>query len=134
MTAEEVDQQISYLEFIGLAERHGRAVRMPCPRPQAATPKPAPPVQVSLSKIYFARRECDGLIKIGTTSQLGRRLSALRRDHGTLTLLATQEGGFTKERALHERFAKLRVEGEWFRSGHLLTKHIKRLASKAATE
>jgi T5orf172 domain len=68
-----------------------------------------------MSVVYYVRRQ-DGLIKIGTSSRLRARLSALRKEHGELELLLTHAGAHDKEHELHRRFAKLRVEGEWFRN------------------
>ncbi len=64
--------------------------------------------------IYFVRRG-DGRIKIGFTAKdAQKRIAGLSTGAGSLDLLATLEGGRDAERALHERFAEHRVEGEWF--------------------
>lgn len=57
--------------------------------------------------VYFAER--NGLVKIGTTSHLARRLRQIKA-----TLLGFEPGGFSEEAALHRQFADFRVEGEWF--------------------
>lgn len=66
--------------------------------------------------IYFIREGEDGPIKIGTTSgDPLERLAKLRTGNPRpLRLLATMPGGPAEERALHARFASLRLEGEWF--------------------
>jgi hypothetical protein len=64
--------------------------------------------------IYFVQ-SADGLIKIGTTSNLERRLSTMRVDSPSeLKLLGTLAGGRKIEAALHSRFAEDRKRGEWF--------------------
>lgn len=78
-----------------------------------------------LSLIYYIRRP-DGLIKIGTTWRLTHRMSALRREHGELQLLVTHSGRYETERELHDRFAELRVTGEWFTARKRLTDWIRK--------
>lgn len=83
--------------------------------------------------IYYARRG-DGLVKIGTTrAGLKSRLRHLSYEHGPLELLTVASGSFAQERALHTRFADLRVSGEWFRNGRSLSAHIRHLRSRAAS-
>ncbi|MFE4867715.1 GIY-YIG nuclease family protein [Streptomyces sp. NPDC056682] len=73
------------------------------------------------SLVYFVER--DGFVKIGHTSNLKRRLQQLGTGSsliegmtvGPVRVLATIDGaGPDNERWLHERFAHLRVGGEWF--------------------
>lgn len=68
--------------------------------------------------IYFAQTE-SGSIKIGTTTDLPGRLAGLESDYkGRLCLLATMPGGRAEERAIHARFAHLRLgRTEQFRPG-----------------
>lgn len=66
--------------------------------------------------VYYARR-ADGMIKIGTTSQFAGRMASLRNEHGELQILLTHRGDRKREQAMHQRFAELRAEGEWFRPG-----------------
>jgi T5orf172 domain len=64
--------------------------------------------------IYFLQRR-DGLIKIGTTRDIGKRVRALQKSHGILAILKTIEGGLAEERAIHRRFKRHHEFGEWFR-------------------
>jgi hypothetical protein len=57
-------------------------------------------------------------IKIGTTCSLNLRLDSVReqtKHRQRPLLLAVEEGGYHLERQLHDRFAPLRLTGEWFR-------------------
>ena len=73
--------------------------------------------------VYYLQR-ADGLIKIGTTKGLAKRLTDLRREHGDLRILLTHRGDRTRETAMHHRFAELRVQGEWFQPGQALLSWI----------
>lgn len=76
------------------------------------------------SRVYFVRRESDGLIKIGTSRTLAARMVSLKRDHGALQMLAATGGAHREETAMHRQFAELRVEGEWFRPELPLLEHV----------
>lgn len=76
--------------------------------------------------VYFAERE--GLIKIGCSASLPHRMRKL----GT-RLLSAFEGTFADERAMHERFAHLRGEGEWFSPGAELVQFISDLPTYEPT-
>jgi hypothetical protein len=65
-------------------------------------------------KIYFVQRP-DGLVKIGYTADLSRRLRALAKGHSPLQVLRTINGDRKRERRLHAQFASLNQFGEWFR-------------------
>jgi hypothetical protein len=55
------------------------------------------------------------LTKIGTTTNLARRLGMLQTGNPKrLLVLAVGHGGEKEERFLHLRFKALRVHGEWF--------------------
>ena len=66
------------------------------------------------SVIYFLQRG-DGNVKVGTTTNLGNRLSQLRMEHGDLSLLGFIRGGRIKEKILHWCLESSRVENEWFK-------------------
>src|ERR1039458_2410411 len=84
--------------------------------------------------VYYAMR--DGLIKIGTTTQIRRRLAA----QGIDELLAVEPGSFDLETERHAQFAEHKLSrrrgtgrgrgsgpAEWFRPGGDLMAHIEAL-------
>lgn len=86
------------------------------------------------SSIYYIHRA--GHIKIGYTTQLAKRMTALARGGdkrpacvgiGPLELLHHHTGGPASERQLHRKFAAFHVTGEWFRAAPELLAHIDRL-------
>jgi hypothetical protein len=71
--------------------------------------------------VYLVRAGADGLvIKIGysgatTAAGLINRLSIMQsNNHVRLVLMRVLDGDIYVERALHQRFAHLRLHGEWF--------------------
>lgn len=69
----------------------------------------------ALNKVYFAQNPHYGWVKIGYSSDVRNRLSALSTGAGCdLHLLRYLDGGRPTERWLHKRFSDLRVKGEWF--------------------
>jgi hypothetical protein len=87
------------------------------------------------SLIYYARRESDGLIKIGTSRVLAGRLATLKLEHGPLQLMAVEGGSHKQENALHRQFAGLRAEGrEWFRPELPLLEHVYRIMRERPVE
>ncbi|GAA3417589.1 GIY-YIG nuclease family protein [Streptosporangium vulgare] len=87
------------------------------------------------SLVYFVERE--GLIKIGTTTNLANRLKSISKGSsmpagmtvGPVELLATEPGGRAVEGRLHGRFRKTRIHGtEWFRPSKALRNYIDDLA------
>lgn len=84
------------------------------------------------SLVYFAERE-DGVIKIGFTSDVGRRLSELRKKYrSTMDLLACYPGSKPDELALHERFAPYALGDELFEPAPELLEFIASLKGRAA--
>jgi len=89
---------------------------------------------------YFMR--CGQFVKIGASLDPLFRLHSIRRTGGILAppgidlseteLLATELGGFDRERRLHFRFAHLRHTGEWFTEAPELTAYIESLTSEFA--
>ncbi len=75
--------------------------------------------------IYFAQRKSDGLVKIGMTISLKKRMNTLKCLSGSeVEVLALIVGGRQEESELHARFGHLREDGEWFRAGQELMDHI----------
>lgn len=63
--------------------------------------------------IYVIR--CGYRVKIGFTKNLAQRLHSLKTaNHRPIELLASWPAPQADEKALHHRFADLRVSGEWF--------------------
>ncbi|OWY59080.1 hypothetical protein B7486_76485, partial [cyanobacterium TDX16] len=77
--------------------------------------------------IYFARIGDDGPIKIGSTTRMSNRLSALRRDHGeNMQIIGVLPGRYRADINVHIRFAHLAIRNEtlkgkrcreWFSAG-----------------
>lgn len=65
--------------------------------------------------IYFLARG-DGLMKIGTTSDLQTRLHDLSKQHGPLRVVRVINGDQKREKAIHHDFRAFREFGEWFRN------------------
>ena len=57
--------------------------------------------------VYFAER--DGLIKIGTSTQVDIRCKTLKA-----RLLGVVPGSYAKEAEMHKRFALDHMHGEWY--------------------
>lgn len=65
--------------------------------------------------VYFIKDESTGFVKIGYSDKPNNRLKSLQTSSANkLTLVKTVEGDRTLEFALHEKFAKHKVRGEWF--------------------
>jgi hypothetical protein len=76
------------------------------------------------SLVYYAQREPDGLIKIGTSRTIISRWATLTGEHGPLILMAVHRGAHREEHTIHRHFTALRVEREWFRPELPLIEHI----------
>ena len=61
--------------------------------------------------VYFAQRRQRGLIKIGWSRSVETRLRMVKAK----LLLGAVPGGRSVETEIHDRFAHLRVRGEWFK-------------------
>lgn len=62
--------------------------------------------------VYFAQ---DGAqVKIGCSANPWARVNALRAAKRTIRLLAKERGDFKHEKALHDRFSALQIQGEWY--------------------
>ncbi len=81
--------------------------------------------------IYFVQPIEGGLIKIGVSRSLSVRKSQLQAKAGCkLSVLGVCRGGFSDERAIHEKFAGLRRDGEWFEPHQELLEFIAENAVK----
>lgn len=69
----------------------------------------------------------NGLIKIGTSTNVKSRISSLPHDE----LLATEPGSYELEKQRHRQFHHLRYKGEWFNPGPELQAHITQLKENA---
>jgi len=81
--------------------------------------------------VYFVRAGTDGPIKIGATTDVGRRLRALQTSNpAELTVIAVippagEECGFELEQRIHGMFTAERIRGEWFQPSTRLLDWIK---------
>ena len=72
----------------------------------------------STEVVYLIGSPDGGLVKIGTTVDLARRLNSLQLCSPViLEVLATVPGGYALESKLHTTFAGKRKHGEWFDLG-----------------
>lgn len=75
-------------------------------------------VREQFSVVYYIQMR--DLIKIGTTTDLRVRMSALPWER----LLLTEPGWYRKEHERHHQFADLKYDGEWFRADDPLMEFI----------
>lgn len=80
---------------------------------------------------YFVER-ADGLIKIGFSEKPSSRIANHRRQFGTIKILAVVPQSVAGEFDTHQKFAGLRVEGEWFRCSSNLLAFIRRVRKAGA--
>jgi hypothetical protein len=71
----------------------------------------------------------DRLVKIGTSSNLGQRLTAINPQG----VMAVEWGSYSLEKQRHDEFADLRSHGEWFHLGDRLADHIVTVRADFAT-
>ena len=85
------------------------------------------------SIVYYLER-ADGRIKIGTTSNYPARRKMLIKEHGPLSLLAWEHGGFDQETRRHREFCWDRVShpAEWFEPSAMLIEHVVSLRAALA--
>lgn len=68
------------------------------------------------TQVYFAHSASLGLIKIGCTANLKKRVRHLTVECGhRASLLLAMPGNRKRERAMHRRFRAHAVSNEWFR-------------------
>lgn len=83
--------------------------------------------------VYFIQQGDSGAIKIGCSKNPTQRLQGLQTGHSeALRLLTCAVGSQAQERALHDRFAHLRVSGEWFRPAEDLLAYIRLVNDRRA--
>ena len=86
--------------------------------------KPKKKREVKPSCVYFVRNLSNGLIKIGRTTCISKRIKTLQTAVGDGKLIVenvvstSQIRAKTLEKNLHVLFADLRKGGEWFDIGH----------------
>ena len=69
----------------------------------------------SKDNLYIIQSDLTGMIKIGRSKDPAKRLNQLQTGNpNKLKLIASFEGEGWKEKNLHERLEKFRLEGEWF--------------------
>ena len=67
-------------------------------------------------RIYALLRADVAEVKLGISRNVPGRVAELQKAHGArLTLLGTWPGGRERERRVHNKWADLRLIGEWFR-------------------
>lgn len=87
-------------------------------------------VKVKQSWVYFIQAGV-GDIKIGTATDVKRRLAALQTSHSMpLKVLAATLGGRDVEAAYHAKYAAHRLKGEWFICHPDIWREVKRLNRK----
>ena len=65
--------------------------------------------------LYIIQSDFTGMIKIGRSKDPNKRLKQLQTGNpNKLRLIASFKGEGWKEKNLHERLEKFRLEGEWF--------------------
>lgn len=78
--------------------------------------------------VYFVKSVATGLVKIGFSADLHRRMKSLQTGSAEiLELIAVMPGSPCDEKSLHSRFAKLRRHHEWFATDELMEALINEL-------
>lgn len=87
---------------------------------------------VTTGQIYFVQSETTLAIKIGFSTNTKKRLKALQTGSADkLSLLGVRHySTMADERALHHKFRKDRVGGEWFRPTPELLRYIKKASGE----
>lgn len=97
---------------------------------EAVSAKPEPWTGESL--VYLVGCEETQWVKIGTTTNLERRLQTLQTGSpAVLSILWTHPGSYAEERRLHAHFAAQRRAGEWFDLGSDPVSAVKAAMPKA---
>jgi transcriptional regulator with XRE-family HTH domain len=112
-----VDWVLNLAPVISINPLHGAKIKQRARRKKQK-------VSYAIPSIYFISSE-RGYIKIGFSKHVYDRLKALQIANGEkLTLLKFYPGTKKQEKALHKRFKKLHLKGEWFMPGLELTNFI----------
>ncbi len=82
------------------------------------------------SQIIYYLRRADGAVKIGTSTEFGRRAGDLTGEYGKLELLLTHCGDYPREKETHRQFADLALGREWFRAEEPLLSWIVQVRRK----
>lgn len=69
-------------------------------------------------------------VKIGTSTNLGKRIAVLRKSRPRALILATEPGTYSMENHRHQQFGRLRVHGEWFLKDPELMDHVNLMRSR----
>ncbi len=81
-------------------------------------------------RIYFIQSG-DGPIKIGFSTNIELRLSAIRNWHPyKLTILKLLDGDYEDEHAIHKKFKHVKLTGEWYNPSEDLLKFIQEVNDK----
>lgn len=81
-----------------------------------------------VSVVYFAQERSSGAIKIGTSTQVDKRIRTLEKMwRSEIALVATVAGAFRVEAWMHDRFKELHIGHEWFRPEPELLNYIEEL-------
>lgn len=105
-----------------------RRFGIPTKTPTSASevvPEPPPKVrrQKGKSYIYFARS--GNAVKIGISCAPTKRLKSMATgNHGEMKLLGIIPGNRAREVAMHKKFKKYRIKGEWFHLVPEITKYV----------
>lgn len=87
-----------------------------------------------LGYVYFMHDEDAGLLKIGFTRDLPRRLRTVRSASGRdVKLLGWIIGTTADETRLHRKFSARRERGEWFRATQAVLRHVHAAINAEAT-
>jgi len=82
---------------------------------------------VHMPVVYYMRM--DGLVKIGTTTRISRRLISIRPQG----VLAIERGGRDVERQRHAQFAEHHSHGEWYWLADPVWQHVAEVRTRPVT-
>lgn len=107
-------------------------------KPDEGGPEPMDTSKVQRSP--KPKRQFVYFVKVGATVKIGHSHDPKTRmkdlavsNHGDLELLATLPGGRKRERALHKRFDKFHIRGEWFELSPQIVAYLKGVKRRKVT-